>query len=261
MSSFESARFLSDRAGERFAEFLTDVATWQATQFAFSRGIHPTRALSVVAMDVKSLPGMKIMAKAHDVFMDTRAALDHLAWDMLSREDAQHQVKFATQVYFPIFDTDVKFDTATKKHFPNAPLELIRALDLIQDYRTRTKDLWALNKFAKDERHRHFSLIGVPDRSAKWKHLSVPQGLNFAVTMWGDDLIPLGRTELVAIAWTRDCEPDTAMPLTDAPALPEMPEVAFELGVRTPEASMTLTRMSRVVAETRNVLNFYERYV
>ena len=117
-----------------------------------------TRQLIYYLAEVKSTPDCLALI-AGDCIQNLMCALDHLAYQLVS-SDTNDAPPNPNRIYFPIADTEEKYEARKHGKMEGAHPDTMAAIDALKPYQGGNEPLWMLYKLNNVEKHRLLITVG-----------------------------------------------------------------------------------------------------
>lgn len=101
---------------------------------------------------------------AGDAIQNLRAALDHLAYEIVCSETqtpTSQQPASVKAIYFPIAEDKAKYDKIKFARLPAVSKEIVDVFDSLKPYSGGNDDLWRLHQLSVIEKHRLLLTVGA----------------------------------------------------------------------------------------------------
>lgn len=128
-----------------------------------------TRRLIYYVSSVEE-PDPELSGIVGDALHNLRSALDHIAYQLVMIGTGQTPSR---RVYFPIWDSQAKYESKGRRQIEGARPEAITAVDGIRPYKGGNDRLWQLQKLNNVDKHRLLIMVG-----------SALSGVNIAETLY-----------------------------------------------------------------------------
>jgi len=146
-----------DRAKEHLQELKDEVNKFSLTNpYIVATKLDPQSQRRIYYIDnVKVIPP-RIAAISGDVIQNLRAALDHLAYQLVTRTGTVP----SAHIYFPIADDATKYAKQKGAQTQGMPPGALKIIDALKPYRGGDDVLWKLHKLSIVDKHRTILVVG-----------------------------------------------------------------------------------------------------